>query len=142
MKEGDTQMYNTILMPVDFSHDEQTVESLKKAKNLVGDGGIILLHVMEEISAYILNQIPQDIDLMKTNHARSSLEELAKQAGVEARIEVRKGTSYHGILEYADDNEIDLIIINSHRPGLQDYLLGSTAAKVVRHAKCAVLVER
>ena len=58
------------------------------------------------------------------------------------RIEVRKGASYHGILEYADDNEIDLIIINSHRPGLQDYLLGSTAAKVVRHAKCAVLVER
>jgi len=135
-------MYNTILIPVDFSHDEQSVESLKKAKKLVGDGGIILLHVMEKVSAYILNQLPQDIDLMKTNHAQSSLEELAKQAGVNARIEVRKGASYHGILEYADDNEIDLIIINSHRPGLQDYLLGSTAAKVVRHAKCAVLVER
>lgn len=135
-------MYNTILIPVDFSHDEQSVESLKKAKKLVGDGGIILLHVMEKVSAYILNQLPQDIDLMKTNHAQSSLEELAKQAGVNTRIEVRKGASYHGILEYADDNEIDLIIINSHRPGLQDYLLGSTAAKVVRHAKCAVLVER
>jgi len=135
-------MYNSILIPVDFSHDEQTVESLKKAEKLVGSGGITLLHVLEEVSAYILNQLPEDIDLMKSNHARIGLEELAKQAGVEARIEVQKGNSYHGILEYADENKIDLIIINSHRPGLQDYLLGSTAAKVVRHAKCAVLVER
>ena len=65
-------MYNTILIPVDFSHDEQSVESLKKAKKLEGDGGIILLHVMEKVSAYILNQLPQDIDLMKTNHAQAA----------------------------------------------------------------------
>ena len=37
---------------------------------------------------------------------------------------------------------VDLIIVASHRPGLQDYFLGSTAAKVVRHAKCSVLVIR
>ena len=135
-------MYNSILVAVDFSHDEQSVESLKKAQKLVGDGGIVLLHVMEQISPYILDQLPPDIDLMKENHARSDLSALAKEAGVEARIEVIKGASYHGILEYVDENEIDLIIINSHRPGLQDYLLGSTASKVVRHAKCAVLVER
>jgi len=135
-------MYNTILVPVDFSHEDQSVESLKKAKKLVGDGGIILLHVMDVIPAYMINQLPDDIETMKINHARSSLEELVKKAGVEARIEIRKGSSYHGILEYANDNDVNLIIINSHRPGIQDYLLGSTAAKVVRHAKCAVLVER
>ena len=36
----------------------------------------------------------------------------------------------------------ELIVIGSHRPEMQDYLLGPTAAKVVRHAKCSVLVVR
>jgi len=30
----------------------------------------------------------------------------------------------------------------SHRPALKDFLLGPNAAKVVRHAKCAVMVIR
>jgi nucleotide-binding universal stress UspA family protein len=42
----------------------------------------------------------------------------------------------------AEEKGADLIIIASHRPGLKDYFLGSTAAKVVRHAKCSVLVIR
>ena len=46
------------------------------------------------------------------------------------------------ILEYAKKIEADLIVIASHRPDLLDYFLGSTAARVVRHAECAVLVDR
>ena len=42
----------------------------------------------------------------------------------------------------AEDDKVDLIIIASHKPGLQDYFLGSTAARVVRHASCSVLVVR
>ena len=55
---------------------------------------------------------------------------------------VRTGHSYKTILEVAKEKDVDLIIIASHRPGLQDYFLGSTAAKVVRHADCSVLVVR
>ncbi|WP_371932559.1 universal stress protein [Pararhizobium sp. IMCC21322] len=46
------------------------------------------------------------------------------------------------MVEYAESNGVDCIIIASHRPGLQDYFLGSTAARVVRHAHCAVHVIR
>jgi nucleotide-binding universal stress UspA family protein len=35
-----------------------------------------------------------------------------------------------------------LIIIGSHSPSMQDYLLGPNAARVVRHANCSVLVIR
>ena len=35
-----------------------------------------------------------------------------------------------------------MIVIASHDPGLADYLLGSVAARVVRHAHCSVLVTR
>jgi universal stress protein F len=33
-------------------------------------------------------------------------------------------------------------VIASHRPGIQDYFLGSTASRVVRHANCTVHVMR
>jgi len=135
-------MYNTILIPVDFAHNEQSIESLKKAGKLIGDNEIILLHVIEEVPEYILAQIPEDIRADKSFDITQELEELVKKSKIKARIEVRKGSSYHSILESANENKVDLIIINSHKPGFQDYLLGSTAAKVVRHAKCAVLVER
>ena len=35
-----------------------------------------------------------------------------------------------------------MIVMASHDPVLSDYLLGSVAARVVRHAHCSVLVAR
>ncbi len=34
------------------------------------------------------------------------------------------------------------IIVASHKPNVGDYLLGTTAARVVRHATCSVFVVR
>ena len=53
-----------------------------------------------------------------------------------------EGHSARTILEWADKHAVDCIIIASHRPGMQDLLLGSTATTVVRHARCAVHVLR
>ncbi len=46
------------------------------------------------------------------------------------------------ILSWARDNECDCIVVASHQPAMSDYLLGSTAQMVVRHAKCSVHVVR
>ncbi len=46
------------------------------------------------------------------------------------------------MLAAAEERNADLIVIASHRPGLQQFLLGSTASRVVRHATCTVLVKR
>jgi len=123
-------MYNTIIVPTDFSHEELTIQSLKKAAILSDNGHIVLLHVLEDV--------PYDI-----SQTRETLGQWLKKSGVEAEIEVRHGgSSYHEIIESSKEKKADLILINSHKPGLQDYLLGSTAGKVVRHALCAVLVDR
>ena len=135
-------MYNTILIPVDFAHDEQSIQSLQKAEKLLGDNEIIALHVVEEVPEYIMAQLPDDFRFDKVEQATKDLKELVEKSGINARVEVRKGGSYSCILDSAKENKVNLIIINSHRPEFQDYLLGSTAAKVVRHATCAVLVER
>ena len=58
-------------------------------------------------------------------------------------ILVMHGTSiYAEILQVAQDAEADLVVLGSHRPAMKDYLLGTNAARVVRHARCSVLVAR
>lgn len=139
-------MYSTILVPTDFVHEEQTIKSLQKAKKLTNNGHIVILHVVDEIPAYALGELPENIIVNITEdqieHALKELKEIIDKSGVVAEVEVRKGRAYSNIIESAKEHNADLILINSHRPGFSDYLLGSTASKVVRHAQCAVLVDR
>ena len=67
---------------------------------------------------------------------------LASDSGDDLEVEIRHGHAYNTILEVAEKENADLIILASHKPGLIDYFIGSNAAKVVRHAKCSVLVVR
>jgi len=46
------------------------------------------------------------------------------------------------ILRVAEEAGADLIVVGSHRPAMKDYLLGTNASRVVRHARCSVLVAR
>ena len=55
---------------------------------------------------------------------------------------IAHGTIYDEILRLANKLDCDLIVMASHRPELQDYLLGPNSARVVRHAKQSVFVVR
>ena len=102
---------------------------------------ITLLHVVEQIPSYAITYMPADY----MAEARAALEsELSALADTlpNAKGLVIEGHSGRSILDWAEQNNPDLIIIASHRPGMQDLLLGSTAAQVVRHAGCAVHVVR
>lgn len=134
-------MYKTILVPMALDHDVSSA-TLKIARMLCVEGGSILaLHVHEippnSVTAYLDNEI-----LDKSfETARTLLEEKTKDAeGVTTKIV--KGHTYRTIIEQAEENGVDCIVMGSHKPGLSDYLLGSTAARVVRHAACAVHVHR
>ena len=56
--------------------------------------------------------------------------------------EARLGTPWQVLCDAAKQLEADLIVIGSHRYGALDRLLGTTAARVVNHAPCSVLVIR
>ena len=70
--------------------------------------------------------------------------------GIEERIGPKKdatpkiltGNAGSTLIEYAETVGADCIIVGSHKPDMQDYLLGSTAARVARHAPCAVHILR
>ena len=75
-------------------------------------------------------------------NAKTELEGLIGAAGIEAEAEVKSGKPGATIVNCADEYAADLIIIGSHKPGLKDCFLGSTAERVVRYAPCSVLVVR
>jgi nucleotide-binding universal stress UspA family protein len=103
---------------------------------------IILLYVVEEVPNWAAISLPANIIDKSLNSARDELKAIANATGRKMEVEVRTGHSYNTILDVVEEKDVDMVIIASHRPGLQDYFLGSTAAKVVRHAKCSVLVVR
>jgi nucleotide-binding universal stress UspA family protein len=139
--KGDVCMYKTILVPVDLSHLEQGSKALGIARQIgSGQSRIVALHVAAEMPTFITLQLPAGVIQKNLATARAELSARADEAGAES--EVRAGQPATAILEYAKEIGADLIIIGSHRPGLEDYFLGSTAAKVVRHAECPVLVDR
>jgi nucleotide-binding universal stress UspA family protein len=72
------------------------------------------------------------------------IEHRADDAGVEFVGEVRDGDAvYREILDYADEHDIDLIVMGTHgRRGIDRWLLGSVTERVVRTAEMPVLTVR
>ncbi|WP_420182679.1 universal stress protein [Haloarcula sp. KBTZ06] len=63
--------------------------------------------------------------------------------GVDTVTAVERGPPHSAILDYADENDIDLIVMGTHgRTGVERYLLGSVAEKVVRTSDVPVLTVR
>lgn len=78
----------------------------------------------------------------KTGHrATSSVEEKAKFAGLAAESTILKGDPADRILDFADDHDVDMIVVGSlGKSGIERFALGSVSEKIVRHAKVPVLV--
>ncbi len=55
---------------------------------------------------------------------------------------VRMGSVYAEVLDEAGRIGAALVVVDSHRPSMATYLLGSNAATIVRHATSSVLVVR
>ena len=134
-------MYQNILVPMALDHGISP-HTLAVAQALLADGGrITALHVYEapqgSVNAYLDPGVVKDA----FEAARKKLTD--KTAGLpDVGTEIVMGHTYRSIIDYAASHQTDCIVIGSHKPGLSDYFLGSTAARVVRHAPCAVHVHR
>jgi nucleotide-binding universal stress UspA family protein len=135
-------MYKNILIPVVLDPEHAPDAALAVARHLAGlDAKVTLLHVIEELPGYATSYIAADFILRTRKEVRARLEEIAADhEGVEAVVV--NGHSSRSILDYAEEHKADCIIVSSHKPGVQDYFLGGTAARVVRYAQCAVHVIR
>lgn len=136
-------MYKTILIPVDVGHDGLAANLVETAKALGGKGAhYTVMFAMDVIPSYIAAEIPDNVIDENRHDVRDRLQAMIEEAGLTAEVVVSSGHAASAILDHAESHGTDCIVIASHRPGLSDYFLGSTAARVVRHAQCSVHVLR
>ena len=77
------------------------------------------------------------------NEITSNVEKTAKAAGLEAESIVLKGDPAQRIVNFAEEQNVDMIVVGSHGiGGFERLVIGSVSEKVVRHAKIPVLVFR
>lgn len=140
-KERDNRMYHKVLVLLALDHG-LSEDLVSVARHLTATGGQIhALHVVE--APHGLARSTQDAaseaqalkragDLM-----RSRLQNVA-----DVTPHLVQGHVYRAILDFAATHDVSCMVMGSHRPGFSDFLLGSIAARVVRHAPCAVHVHR
>ncbi len=136
-------MYKNILIPVLLDGDgHQTQASYAVARALAADGAkFTVMHVVEEIPGFISVEIPDEVIDKVADAAKTALAQSAA-ALPGAATHLTRGHAGTAITNYANDHHVDCIVIASHKPGIEDFFLGSTASRVVRHAKCSVHVIR
>ena len=132
-------MLKKILAPTDFS--DLSVRGVRYACRLAKDVGA-------EVT--ILNVVIVDesgINKREMEENKQRLEEFVVKnvADIGANLRIRKvvdaGQPYGAIVDCAENERIDLIVISSHgRSGLSRMLIGSVTDKVLRVAPCPVLV--
>ena len=132
-------MLKRILAPTDFS--ELSVRGVRYACELAKEVGA-------EVT--ILNVVTVDesgINKREMGEHKQRLDEFVAKnvADVSANLRISKlvdaGQAYFAIIDCAENERIDLIVISSHgRSGLSRMLIGSVTDKVLRGASCPVLV--
>jgi nucleotide-binding universal stress UspA family protein len=137
-------MPRTIIVPVDLSQQDAAARALVEARQYDPDGKLILLHVVPPVPNFVAAELPDDILRSRLVQVQKALRAFAQQAGVatEADVVIREGHPGREILGCADEVGADLIVMASNDPGWGDFLLGSAAAFVMRHAHCSVFVVR
>jgi len=111
-------------------------------------GGKLMLvravSIPAELPIAALSIEPNEVGPLLAAAARTQLEMLARRVPPELfdGFDITLGTPWRTLVERAAADNAELLIIGSHGYGGLDRLLGTTAAKVVNHASCSVLVVR
>ena len=135
-------MYKNILVPIQFDEMRDTQASFLVARNLATDDAkFTFMHVMETIPSYAATQIPDDVFASSRHEVERQLSQSASALPGSSAVLV-SGHAGRTIVDYSNEHAIDCIVIASHKPGLENFFLGSTADRVVRHANCSVHVIR
>lgn len=141
--ESEQVMYSSILIPIDLGHVEKSKQAIDAVTRIAGKNTKVkLVNIVGDVPTFAAAELPGGVIEKAKESAQAALQNLGGVDALKPEFEVRSGTPATAILAAADESGADLIVIGSHQPGMMDYLLGSTAARVVRHASCSVLVVR
>lgn len=139
-------MTQTILVPHDGS--EEADEALRYAMKQFPDDDLVLFHVVEPFADHVAaatEDDPGDWEAEADELANEVFDRIRSRVGDAApfRTEWSYGRPKHEIVHFAEENDVDQIVIGSHgRDGVSRILLGSIAEVVCRRAPVPVTVVR
>ena len=140
-------MFRKILVPVDFT--EKNEAALASAIEIAGRGDgeeseVTLLHVIETIEHVEFDEMK---DFYRGLEARAAarlfaLEERFQKAGVRVRHDILYGKRAEAIVRFAEDHEMDLMILSSHKVDREHPALGwgTISYRIAIVARCPVLL--
>ena len=139
-------MYNSILFPIDLEHSQEAEKSLKIAID-EAQRSKAKMTVMTVAPGFGMPIVASFFD---DETVKNAMKEVARQLksyisdnfpdNLEINAVVVEGNPSELILKQAKQDGSDLIVISSHNNQVDHLLLGSCAAKVVRHSDCCVMV--
>ena len=144
------QTIDKILLACDFSDNSR--QACDYALMLAGkfNAKLILLHVISEpvdlrgfyVPHISFDKLEKEIEegahKMMEKFCRTALEGFANYETC-----ILSGIPYEEILKKAEEEQVGMIILGTHgRTGIDHFLFGSTAERVVRTAACPVLTVR
>ncbi len=140
-------MPKKILVAVDLEDSKLTEKMLRTASEIASlhDAQVTLVHVAAKLPTDVATRLPEDFQRQMAEKLMNQLHKLAASSNLPpeaTQVLLRYGPIYREILAQAEADKTDLIVIGCHKPDAADFLLGSNAARVSRHANCSVYVVR
>ncbi len=143
-----SELYRNILIATDGSEQNKKAVSYGIELARLSEAKVYVAYVVDTAA---FASIPMDAgwEMMyeilekEGKDVASTVEALVMEAGLEVESMVLEGHPSHEIIEFAENNDIDLIVMGTlGKSGLDRFLLGSVADKVTRNSKVPVLVIR
>ncbi|MDX1513373.1 MAG: universal stress protein [Gammaproteobacteria bacterium] len=142
-------MYKNILLTVDLNHEESWRKALPAAVAASREFNA-RLHIITVAPDFhmplVASYFPDDFMDGVKSRLKEELEKFVSEHVPDdvdsTHAVVHGGKIYEEIMRYANKNGVDLIVVEAFHPDLKDYLLGSNAEKIARHAKQSVLLVR
>lgn len=140
--------FGNILVPVDFEASSRL--ALEVAADLAGkyDSRMVVFHAWD-MPPYVYVGLPYLAPDVWKGMAQAAQEQLdATLAGVRGLVERAEAKLGHGppaleILKAIEDSKADLVVMGTHgRQGLNRFVLGSVAERIVRSSPVPVLTVR
>ena len=149
-------MYKKILVPLDGSDlAECSLAHVKAIATGCNVPEVILLRIIEPITSFdigelaasnakLASQVEQNVEKVHKTQAMDYINEQVdklKKQGLNPTGFTMFGKAAEEILNYADKNQVDLIIMSTHgRSGISRWAFGSVADRVVHYSTAPVLI--
>lgn len=138
--------YERVLLPTDGSDASQNAIEYAVGTAAQHNATLHTLHVIDagpDSTQDTAGGLSADELNKEAKGYLESVTERANNAGVVVEASIESGVAHRSIIEYVDENDIDLVIMGTRgRSGIHRFLLGSVAEKVIRTVDAPVMTVR